>query len=56
MANFKYLLVASGGGHLKELYESLPLDFDFDKSVLLTYKTKVFSKKSRDVNFIVNPH
>lgn len=56
MRKIKYLLVASGGGHLKELTEALPENFDFDKSALLTYKTKLISKDSQCVNFIVNPH
>lgn len=56
MKNCKYLLVASGGGHLKELYEALPKSFNFNISVLLTYQTKTISKANKNVNFIVNPH
>jgi len=52
----RYLLVASGGGHLKELYESLPDDFDFSQATLLTYKTKTVSQDGGVVKFIVNPH
>jgi len=56
MRKLTYLLVASGGGHLKELYEALPEKFDFDNSVLLTYRTKLISTNSHDVRFIINPH
>ncbi len=48
--------MASGGGHLKELYESLPDGFDFSQATLLTYKTKTVSQDHRVVKFIVNPH
>jgi hypothetical protein len=34
----RYLLVASGGGHLKELYESLPDGFDFSIKQRLSLK------------------
>ena len=56
MIHRRYLLVASGGGHLKELYESLPDGFDFSQATLLTYKTKTVSENHGVVKFIVNPH
>ena len=56
MTHRRYLLVASGGGHLKELFESLPDTFDFNEAILLTYRTKTITRSNGKVEFIVNPH
>lgn len=52
----KYLLVASAGGHLTEIIESLPMDFSWDDAVLMTYRTSLISGYLCDTKFIVNPH